>query len=97
MEKLVRYYNSINQHTQRTIIYYAIAVPLFIFVEYSGAFKSGPCTPNFDVLFFVLALTVTPILFIISIVRLIRKGKLYLYSFIIHLFAMLALPIMLIV
>lgn len=96
MEKLIGY-NSINKPTRRTIIYYAVAIPLLIFVECSGAFKSGPCTPNLDMLLFLLALIVTPILFVISAVRLKIKGKLYFKSFIIHLCALLALVVTLIV
>src|SRR5690242_17881380 len=97
MEKLVRYYKNTTSPTRHTVIYYIIAIPLLLFVECSGAFKSGPCTPNLDVLFFLLALIVTPVLFVISTVQLIRKGKLYLFSFIIHLSAFFTLAITLII
>lgn len=33
-----------------TIIYYAVAIAIITGIEASGKFKSGPCTPDLDLL-----------------------------------------------
>jgi hypothetical protein len=66
-------------------LFSAIAVVYFM---KSGNFKSGPCTPDLDVLGFFLALLISIVLTLVGIVMLIksRQNK---YFLIINLTAML--------
>jgi len=74
----------------RLSLFYAIAIGCLIYIEASGKFKSGPCTPNLDILAPLLLIIVTVILLITSLVNILTKrGNKYLLM--INLAAFLAL------
>lgn len=69
----------------KTVWFYVVALPLTVIINMSGAFKSGPCTPNLDVVsVLLLALLTILLLFINGFLAfgLERETK---YSFFIHL------------
>jgi hypothetical protein len=68
----------------RTLLYYVVVIVVVGLFNVLPGFKSGPCTPNFDVLSVFLAFIGTVVLFVINGVRLMRCGKIYLSSVLIH-------------
>ncbi|SKB77335.1 hypothetical protein SAMN05421800_10862 [Chryseobacterium balustinum] len=66
-------------------MFYLIAILTIIVINVSGKFKSGPCTPNLDVLsFFILAILNVILLIINGIKAFIMKKETKL-STIVHL------------
>jgi len=69
----------------KSIMFYLIAILTIIVINVSGKFKSGPCTPNLDVLsVFILAILNVILLIINGIKAFIMKKETKL-STIIHL------------
>ncbi|AZB28566.1 hypothetical protein EB354_04410 [Chryseobacterium balustinum] len=69
----------------KSIMFYLIAILTIIVINVSGKFKSGPCTPNLDVLsFFILAILNVILLIINGIKAFIMKKETKL-STIVHL------------
>ncbi|AMR33924.1 hypothetical protein A0256_21990 [Mucilaginibacter sp. PAMC 26640] len=68
----------------RTLLYYIVVIVLTIFFSNAPAFKSGPCTPNLDLLFPLLAVLISFVLLVVNGINLYRNGRLYLPSLIIH-------------
>jgi len=69
----------------KSIVFYLIAILIIVLINVSGKFKSGPCTPNFDVLsVFVLAI-LNVILLIINGIKVFVLKKEMKLSTIIHL------------
>ncbi|WP_267265106.1 hypothetical protein [Chryseobacterium formosus] len=73
----------------KSIIFYVIAILTIVVINASGKFKSGPCTPNLDVLsvFAVVALNV--ILLIVNIVKAFVMKKQTRLSVVVHFVALL--------
>lgn len=71
-----------------SIIFYFIAVLTIILINNSGNFKSGPCTPNLDVLSFFLLGPFSLISLILNCILAFVKEKPTKYSIIIHLIAL---------
>ena len=67
-----------------TLTYYASVAIIVGLINSSDQFKSGPCTPNLDVLSFFLALLISFILLIINGILAFVKKKPTKYSFFIH-------------
>ncbi|MES2266511.1 MAG: hypothetical protein V4520_07110 [Bacteroidota bacterium] len=70
----------------RTLTYYAIAIAAVCLFNILPGFKSGPCSPNFDVLSAFVLFGGSIILLGVNLVRLKVKGRAYLPSVLIHLF-----------
>ncbi|OBW42722.1 hypothetical protein AB670_00935 [Chryseobacterium sp. MOF25P] len=69
----------------KSIMFYLIAILTIIVINVSGKFKSGPCTPNLDVLLvFILAILNVILLIINGIKAFIMKKETKL-STIVHL------------
>jgi len=68
----------------KTVLYYLIICPIVIYFNTNKNYRSGPCTPNLDVLSFFLAILSTMVLLVINGVLTIRRGKVYLPSLLIH-------------
>lgn len=73
----------------RTLIYYAIVLPATILFNTLPGFKTGPCTPNFDLLSIAIMFFGAIVLLIVNLVRLKRNGRDYLPSVIIHFFVLI--------
>lgn len=73
----------------KSILFYAVALLIVVVINFSGKFKSGPCTPNLDVLsvFAVVALNV--ILLIVNIVKAFVMKKQTRFSVVVHFVALL--------
>ena len=37
-------------HVRNTLVYHLISLPVIAYIILSGQFRSGPCTPGFDLL-----------------------------------------------
>ena len=72
-----------------SIIYYAISILTIVAINMSGAFKSGPCTPNLDVFSAFIVIVVSVFLLITNGIRGFVMGKPTRLSFLIHLIAFL--------
>ena len=60
------------------VIYHMISLPIIVYILHSEEYRSGPCTPNLDIVAYMGDWLVTVILFIISIKRLLTGSKVYL-------------------
>ena len=71
-----------------TILFYIVSISAIIYFNFSDDFKSGPCTPNLDLISFMLF---GPVILVLSLVnafttyKLKRETK---YSFFIHFIAL---------
>lgn len=54
-----------------SIICYIIAMLVVCVIRFSGNFKSGPCTPNLDLISFFLAVLISASMVVITLIRLI--------------------------
>jgi hypothetical protein len=72
-----------------SITFYVIAVLTIIIINVSGKFKSGPCTPNLDLLSFFFLGPLSFILLVINGISKVVMNKQTKYSFIIHLLALI--------
>jgi len=68
----------------RTLLYYLLAISLILFFNIAPGFKTGPCTPNVDILSIMLAFFGAVVLLAINGIQIVRYGRIYLPSFIIH-------------
>lgn len=81
--------NQEKRNALKSIIFYAIALSLIALINVSGQFKSGPCTPNLDVLsIFILAVS-NMILLIVNGVMAFAMKKETKYSFFVHSFVLI--------
>ncbi len=71
-----------------TLVYHLISLPIIAYVILSGEFKSGPCTPNLDILAGLYVVVSFICLIIYSLFKLISKGKTYLFLFMANLLAL---------
>lgn len=55
------------------MLFYAVTVSCIIYIETSGKFRSGPCSPNLDVFAPLLLLMVNIILSAISLLKVMAK------------------------
>jgi hypothetical protein len=77
-----------NHNALKSISFYLIAVLVIVFINVSGEFKSGPCTPNLDLLSFFLLGPLIVILMVINGILAFVMDKSTKHSFYIHLFAL---------
>lgn len=78
----------------KSIVFYLIAILIIVAINISGKFKSGPCTPNLDVLSMFTVFILNVILLIINFIKAFimkRKNRL---SVVVHLVALLILIIL---
>lgn len=75
-------------HVLNTLVYHLISLPIIAYVILSGEFKSGPCTLNFDVLAALYCVVSFIVLIVVSLFKLISKGKAYLYLLMVNLLAL---------
>lgn len=54
---------------KKSIVFYIIAILVIVVINISGKFKSGPCTPNLDVLSVFIFIILNVILLIINGVK----------------------------
>jgi len=71
-----------------TLVYHLISLPIIAYVILSGEFKSGPCTPGFDILAALYGVVSFFCLIIYSLFKLISKGKAFLFLFVANLLAL---------
>ncbi|PSR54097.1 hypothetical protein AHMF7605_11475 [Adhaeribacter arboris] len=67
----------------KSLIFYGIYITVIILINASGAFKSGPCTPNLDILSIFLIGPISLILLIKNLGKLFAKHPTK-YSTLIH-------------
>lgn len=72
-----------------SITFYSIAIITIIITNTSSQFKSGPCTPNLDLLSFLLIGPLSFILLVINGILAFGMEKQTKYSFLIHLLALI--------
>jgi hypothetical protein len=72
-----------------TIVFYSIALILITIANTSSQFKSGPCTPNFDLISLFLLGPLSFILLLINGVQAFIRNKQNKYSFYLHLLAII--------
>jgi hypothetical protein len=72
-----------------SISFYIISILIIVSINYSGKFKSGPCTPNLDVLSIFLLAIFNVILLIVNAVMAFGMKKQTKYSFFIHLIVLI--------
>ena len=82
-----------NKFALFTVIYYVVVVGLVYYFNASGNYKSGPCTPNLDLLSVFLAFFITCILLFRSAFLTFKQTKPYLLSFLIHLVVVVGIVI----
>jgi len=75
-------------HVLNTLVYHLISLPIIAYVILSGEFKSGPCTPNLDILATLYIVVSFTCLIVYSLFKLISKGKPYLFLLIINILAL---------
>ncbi len=68
----------------KSIIFYLIVTLIIVAINVSGKFKSGPCTPNLDVLSIFVLIILNIILLIISIIKAFVMKKKTKPSMIVH-------------
>jgi uncharacterized membrane protein (DUF485 family) len=71
-----------------SIIFYVVSILIVVLINYSGKFKSGPCTPNLDILSGLLLVIFNLILLIVNGVLAFVMKKQTKLSFAIHLIAL---------
>jgi hypothetical protein len=77
----------------KTALYYIIVIPLVIVLNVFGNVGSGPCNPGLGDMSFLLVALITVVLLIVNSVLLIRKGRAYLPSVLVHLLFVLILVV----
>ncbi|MES2275491.1 MAG: hypothetical protein V4592_05685 [Bacteroidota bacterium] len=80
-----------------TLIYYVATAALITYIEASGSFRSGPCTPNFDILAPVLLFGVSCILLIANVYRAISRRGDYVIVAAIHAFVIIGIILFLVI
>lgn len=69
----------------KSIVFYIIAILVIALINISGKFKSGPCTPNLDVLSVFIFIILNVILLIINGIKAFAMKKEMRLSTIVHL------------
>lgn len=69
----------------KSIVFYVIAILTIVLINISGKFKSGPCTPNLDVLSVFIFIILNIILLIINGIKAFAMKKEMRLSTIVHL------------
>lgn len=69
----------------KSIVFYIIAILAIVLINISGKFKSGPCTPNLDVLSVFIFIILNVILLIINGIKAFAMKKEMRLSTIVHL------------
>lgn len=69
-----------------SILFYVISIITILFINLSGEFKSGACTPNLDYISIFLVAILNIILLIFNAILAFGLDKETKYSFFIHLF-----------
>lgn len=69
----------------KSIVFYVIAILIIVLINISGKFKSGPCTPNLDVLSVFIFIILNVILLIINGIKAFAMKKEMRLSIIVHL------------
>jgi hypothetical protein len=67
-----------------SILFYAISILIIIAINVSGKFKSGPCTPNLDILSVFILVVLNIILLVINGIKAFVIKKQTNLSFVIH-------------
>jgi len=80
-----------------TIAYYFFAIVLTTYIEASGNFKSGPCTPNFDIMAPVLFFGVSCISLLVYTFKAIAHRGPYIMVAIIHAFVVMGAILVIII
>jgi hypothetical protein len=68
----------------KTLLFYAVAFLLILAVNTLPGFKSGPCTPNLDILSLFVTFIVAVSLLIINVIKLAISGRSYLDLTLVH-------------
>lgn len=77
--------NQEKKNALKSIVFYIIAILTIVLINISGKFKSGPCTPNLDVLSVFIFIILNVILLIINGVKAFVMKKETKLSTIVHL------------
>lgn len=77
--------NSELKNAGKSLLAYGIIAVIIILINISGAFKSGPCTPNLDVMSVLFIGPISIVLFVINLLQRISRKRATTYSTIIHL------------
>lgn len=77
--------NQEKKNALQSIVFYIIAILVIILINISGRFKSGPCTPNLDVLSVFILAILNVILLIINGIKAFVMKKETKFSTIVHL------------
>jgi len=91
-ENIIEYLR--RHHALKVVTYHLFATPLMIFILSSPHFRTGPCTPNLDILVYPLDVLITLIWFVASTAALFARGRVYLLPFIINLMALIILVVL---
>jgi hypothetical protein len=75
-------------HVLKILVYHLISLPIIAYVILSHEFKSGPCTPGFDILAALYGVVSFFCFIVYSLFKLISKGKTYLVLFMANLLAL---------
>ncbi|MEO6981092.1 MAG: hypothetical protein ABI113_22035, partial [Mucilaginibacter sp.] len=75
-------------HVRRTFFYHLISLTIIAYVILSGQFKSGPCTPGFDILAALYGVVSFICLIVYSLFKVISRGKAYLFLLVANLLAL---------
>jgi len=81
-------------HVKFTASYHAIAFPVVAITMISPQFRTGPCSPGLDLVTYLADGIITMGMFVTSSVKLIFKGRTYLWAFVINLLALVILLIL---
>jgi hypothetical protein len=73
------------RNAAKTMMFYGVATLIIILINISGLFKSGPCSPNLDVLSVFFIGPISFILFLWNLYLRVLSKRLTLYSLLIHL------------
>ena len=77
--------NQEKKNALKSIVFYIIAILVIVVINISGKFKSGPCTPNLDVLSVFIFIILNVILLIINGIKAFAMKKEMRLSIIVHL------------
>ncbi|WP_411812366.1 hypothetical protein ACLB9Y_04290 [Chryseobacterium scophthalmum] len=77
--------NQEKKNALKSIVFYIIAILVIVVINISGKFKSGPCTPNLDVLSVFVFMILNVILLIINGIKTFVMKKETKLSTIVHL------------
>jgi hypothetical protein len=76
-----------------TLIYYVVAFATVIYIEKSGNFRSGPCTPNLDIFAPLMFFIISVIMMIVNVTKAIRQRGDYIMAAGIHVLVVVGLII----